>query len=70
LKIGQIHDRIGLTPQWYLGGYSLYLTLLQPLVLHEFRHRPADADAVWSVLTKVVLLDIQLAIDAYIQKSS
>ena len=70
LKIGQVHDRIGLTPQWYLGAYSLYLTLLQPLVLREFRNSPADADAVLSVLTKVVFLDIQLAIDAYIQKSS
>ncbi|HET7058519.1 MAG TPA: protoglobin domain-containing protein [Nitrospiraceae bacterium] len=69
-KIGQVHDRIGLTPQWYLGAYSLYLTLLQPLVLHEFRNRPADADAVLSALTKVVFLDIQLAIEAYIQKSS
>ena len=70
LKIGQVHDRIGLTPQWYLGAYSLYLTLLQPLVLHEFRNRPADADAALSALTKVVFLDIQLAIEAYIQKSS
>lgn len=70
LKIGQVHDRIGLTPQWYLGAYSLYLTLLQPLVLHEFRNRPADVDAVLSALTKVVFLDIQLAIEAYIQKSS
>jgi signal transduction histidine kinase len=70
VKIGQVHDRIGLTPQWYLGAYSLYLTMLQPLVLHEFRHRPTDADAVLSALTKVVFLDIQLAIEAYIQKSS
>lgn len=70
LKIGQVHDRIGLAPQWYLGAYSLYLTLLQPMILHEFRNRPADAEAVLSVLTKVVFLDIQLVIDAYIQKSS
>ena len=70
VKIGQVHDRIGLTPQWYLGAYSLYLTLLQPLVLQEFRHRPTDAESVLSTLTKVIFLDIQLAIDAYIQKSS
>jgi len=69
-KIGQVHDRIGLTPQWYLGAYSLYLTLLQPLVLQEFRHRPSDADAVLSALTKVVFLDIQVVMEAYIQKTS
>lgn len=69
-KIGQVHERIGLTPQWYLGAYSLYLTLLQPLVLQEFRHRPSDGDAVLSALTKVVFLDIQLVMDAYIQKTS
>lgn len=70
LKIGQAHERIGLTPQWYLGAYALYLNLLQPLIVEEFRNRPAQAEAVLAALTKVMFLDIQLALEAYIQRSS
>ena len=70
LRIGQVHDRIGLTPQWYLGAYALYLNLIRPLIFEEFRGRPAQIQAVLSALTKVMFLDIQLAIEAYILKSS
>jgi len=70
LRIGQVHDRIGLTPQWYLGAYALYLNLIRPLIFEEFRGRPAQIQAVLSALTKVMFLDIQLAMEAYILKSS
>lgn len=70
LKIGRVHERVGLTPQWYLGAYALYLNLLQPLIAEEFRNRPAQAEAVLAALTKVMFLDIQLALEAYIERSS
>jgi signal transduction histidine kinase len=70
LKIGQVHERIGLKPQWYLGAYALYLNLLRPLIVEEFRQRPAQVPGIWTALTKVVFLDIQLAIEAYVEKSS
>jgi signal transduction histidine kinase len=70
LMIGQVHERIGLTPEWYLGAYSLYLNLVRPLILEEFRNRPALLEEIMSALTKVIFLDIQLAIEAYIRKSS
>ncbi len=70
LKIGQVHERIGLTPQWYLGAYALYLNLLHPLIFKEFRDKPAQCQFLRIALTKVMFLDIQLAIEAYIQKSS
>jgi PAS domain S-box-containing protein len=70
LKIGQVHERIGLTPQWYLGAYSLYLNLLRPLIVQEFKGRPQQLEEVMNALTKVIFLDIQLAIEAYILKSN
>jgi PAS domain S-box-containing protein len=70
LKIGHVHERIGLTPQWYLGAYSLYLNLLRPLIVREFKDRPARLEEVMTALTKVMFLDMQLAIEAYILKSS
>lgn len=70
IRIGQVHDRIGLTPQWYLGAYALYLNLLHPLIFREYRDRPAQCQFLRIALTKVIFLDIQLAIEAYIQKGS
>jgi signal transduction histidine kinase len=70
LVIGQVHERIGLTPKWYLGAYSLYLNLIRPLVFHEFRDRPVLMQETMAALTKVIFLDIQLAIEAYILRSS
>jgi signal transduction histidine kinase len=70
VKIGEVHDRIGLTPQWYLGAYALYLNLLHPLIFKEFRNKPAQCQFLRIAMTKAFFLDIQLAIEAYIRKSS
>lgn len=69
-RIGQVHARLGLTPEWYCGAYAVYSSLLQPLVFEQFRHQPAQYVAVRIALTKIIFLDMQLAIEAYIEKSS
>jgi signal transduction histidine kinase len=69
-RIGQVHARLGLTPEWYFGAYALYLSLLQPLVFEKFRNQPSQYVAVRIALTKVIFLDMQLALEAYIEKSS
>jgi len=69
-RIGQVHARLGLTPEWYFGAYALYLSLLEPLVFEKFRNQPATYVAVRIALTKVIFLDMQLALEAYIEKSS
>jgi signal transduction histidine kinase len=69
-RIGQVHARLGLTPEWYCGAYALYLSLLQPLVFEQFRHQPTQYVTVRIALTKVIFLDMQLALEAYIEKSS
>lgn len=70
LRIGEVHERIGLTPQWYLGAYALYLNLLHPLIFKYFRDKPDQCQFLRITLTKVVFLDISLVIEAYIRKSS
>jgi len=70
LKIGHVHERIGLTPQWYLGAYNLYLAMILPLIHKEYRGRPAEFLSLFMAFRKVVFLDIGLAIEAYIQKSN
>ena len=34
--VGNVHARIGLEPQWYIGGYGLLLQTLVEGVLHDF----------------------------------
>ena len=68
LRIGEVHARVGLEPRWYLGAYGLYFSLLAPVVLYEFR---ADADRAQKTLValmKLLFLDAQLAMDAYIER--
>jgi signal transduction histidine kinase len=69
-RIGQVHACLGLAPEWYLGAYALYLSLLEPLIFEQFRDQPATCVAIRIALTKVMFLDMQLALETYIEKSS
>jgi signal transduction histidine kinase len=70
LKIGHVHERIGLTPQWYLGAYQLYLSLIFAIMVEEYKGRPKQLHDLSQAFLKVVFLDIGLALDAYIGKSN
>jgi methyl-accepting chemotaxis protein len=59
-----MHNRIGLTPHWYLGSYSIYRHLLSPIVLAAHSDA-ATALAVMNSVDKVLSLDAQLAIETY-----
>ncbi len=65
VRIGAAHVRIGLTPQWYLGGYLLVLNLLVDLCRKRYRLRPWRMHQTIRAVQKVVFLDIDLAITAY-----
>ncbi|MDQ1910378.1 globin-coupled sensor protein [Paenibacillus sp. GD4] len=60
--IGQVHSRIGLDTQWYLGTYMLYLELAT-------RYFKQAAPEAWlqiiHSLTKMFNLDSQLVLEAY-----
>lgn len=66
LKIGIIHNEIGLTPRWYLGSYAVYLELLIPLIQKKYWFRPQKAVLAMSAVYKILSFDAQLAIDTYI----
>lgn len=69
LRIGFAHDRINLLPKWYLGAYALYVTLLGPLLEEHFGTDRAAASRAFVALQKVLHLDMQLAMEAYILSS-
>ena len=66
VRIGHIHEQVGVEMKWYLGAYRLYLSqLLQGWfdgLSVEQQSRLADFDS----LLKIVFFDMGLAADAYI----
>nr|WP_160036823.1 globin-coupled sensor protein [Paenibacillus sp. An7] len=62
LFIGKVHSRIGLTTNWYLGTYILYLDLA---TAHFERVLPDEWRSVIHSLTKMFNLDSQLVLEAY-----
>lgn len=65
IKVGYAHDRIGLTPEWYLGAYNKYLSVVSDVLSREMgRDYQGFFDMLVS-LTKIVHLDMGLAMDAY-----
>ncbi len=65
-RIGKTHVRIGLGPRWYLGAYSLYYSLLAPHVQRATTGDPLRREQTFSALIKVLMLDAQIAMEAYI----
>lgn len=65
LKIGRTHDRIGLESEWYLGTYGLYLDVLLPLIQEHYRSDGPRAARTSAALSKLMVLDMQLVLDAY-----
>ena len=65
LRIGQVHDRIGLEPQWFIGSYGLHVELLLPHLYGHFAGDAAKAVRASGALIKLLLLDVQVALDAY-----
>jgi signal transduction histidine kinase len=67
-RIGQTHLRVGLEPRWYLGAYSLYVSLLRPLLEEAYAGEPQRLGRILGALLKVIMFDAQLAMEAYIQR--
>ncbi len=66
LNIGAVHERIGLSVQWYLGAYNFHLRNVGARVFDALRKNPKAALAAFLSLTKLAFLDMGLAIDSYI----
>jgi rsbT co-antagonist protein RsbR len=66
LKIGAVHERIGLPVKSYLGAYNFYLRAVADRLTEAYANDPNQALQVLLSLMKLVFLDIGLAIDTYI----
>lgn len=65
LRVGQVHEQIGMAPKWYIGSYRHYLAMLLDRITADMEDKDA-ARAAYHSLLKIVAFDESLAIDAYI----
>jgi len=63
--IGLTHNRIGLEPRWYIGGYSFVLRQLLQLASRQHRLSPEKTGKLCAAVAQAVLLDMDLAISTY-----
>jgi methyl-accepting chemotaxis protein len=63
--IGLIHNKIGLEPRWYIGGYNFVLSQLATLAVRQYRWKPGHLSSVLTALNCAVMLDMDLAISVY-----
>jgi methyl-accepting chemotaxis protein len=71
--VGEAHNRLGLEPRWYIGGYSLVLTGL----LHAIESETSagwfgasgreDKATLREAITRAALLDMDFAISVYLE---
>jgi signal transduction histidine kinase len=67
-RIGEAHERVGLEPRWYLGAYSIYFSLLAPMIFDAYANDPARGVDTLVALQKLLNFDVQVAMDAYIER--
>jgi methyl-accepting chemotaxis protein len=66
-RIGRVHERVGLDPRWYLGGYAFVIKHLEEVVMRAYRRRPDRGIAVMSAVTRALFLDMDIVITSYDQ---
>ena len=66
-RIGRAHARVGLTPNWYIGGYSKMLVQFVQHIVVVAPKEGRDASPIVEALCKAVLLDLDLVIHCYLE---
>jgi len=66
LKIGIAHDRITLPVKFYIGAYDKCYDLVMPKICKELGYKDCEATLPVAAFSKIMFLDLSLAIDAYV----
>ena len=65
--IGRAHARVGLTPNWYIGGYCNMLVKFVRHISDVAPKEGRDAGPIIEATCKAVFLDLDLVIDCYLE---
>jgi signal transduction histidine kinase len=70
-RVGDVHARVGISPQIFLGAYNQYLKFcMEVLVADEGGGAMHECAAMMRSVQKAVLLDIGLTLDAYFSRTT
>lgn len=64
-QIGLTHNRIGLEPRWYIGGYLFVMNRLTAIAVSHFRLSASRCAAAIAATNTAIMLDMDLALSAY-----
>ncbi|WP_044561568.1 globin-coupled sensor protein [Azospirillum sp. B4] len=74
-RVGRAHNRLGLEPRWYIGGYAFITGELLALVTRMDRRGPfswlrprVNVAFLQQALLRAVMLDMDLAISVYLEE--
>lgn len=68
-RIGKAHERVGLSPRWYLGGYALLLGRIHDVAIRRSSRKPAELARLVSAIDRAVMLDSELAVSIYLEEA-
>jgi rsbT co-antagonist protein RsbR len=66
IQVGITHQKIGLPLRLYMGAYSYYLQIVIPKIYGHPAFAPEKANQIFLALYKIINLDKELALSAYI----
>jgi methyl-accepting chemotaxis protein len=64
-RIGAVHHMIGLTPHWYISGYSFVTARVNELLGSANRFSGRKATEAISAFSKILMFDMQAALSVY-----
>lgn len=70
LRVGYVHQKIGLEPKWYTGAYRKYISELMPYLHEMSKNDAAEFFGNFDALLKIVFFDMELALDTYFHGDS
>ncbi len=64
-RIGYIHHAVGLDPEWFIGGFHLYRSILYPIIVESWADDTRSAMMYGLALDKVLTLDMNVGLESY-----
>lgn len=65
-RIGATHNKIGITPRWFIGSLPIFINHFHKIIEEKYHFRPKLRQQAMNAVSKVFCLDLQLAMDTYI----
>lgn len=70
LRVGQVHQMVGLEPIYYLAAYNQYVQITFPKFAEAFSEKNQEGFSSLLSLVKVIFFDIALALDTYFKTNT